>query len=61
MADYNLALQKQPNFALRPYNNRGTLFLRKGRWQSALDDFNAALKYAPSMYSPMQIAGACLP
>jgi len=49
MADYNLALQKQPNFALA-YNNRGTLFLRKGARQSALDDFNAALKYAPSMY-----------
>ena len=39
MADYNLALQKRPNFAAA-YNNRGTLYLRKGALQSALDDFN---------------------
>ena len=40
MADYNLALQKRPNFAAA-YNNRGTVNLRKGALQSALDDFNA--------------------
>ena len=30
MADYNLALQKRPNFG-NAYNNRGTLYLRKRR------------------------------
>jgi tetratricopeptide (TPR) repeat protein len=49
MADYNLALQKRPNFGAA-YNNRGTIYLRKGAFQSALDDFNAAIKYAPNMY-----------
>ena len=39
MADYNLALQKRPNFGAA-YNNRGTLYLRQGALQSALDDFN---------------------
>ena len=48
MADYNLALQKRPNFGA-PYNNRGTIYLRTGALQSALDDFNAAIKYAPNI------------
>ena len=48
MADYNLALQKRPNFAAA-YNNRGTVNLRKGALQSALDDFNLAVKNAPNM------------
>jgi tetratricopeptide (TPR) repeat protein len=49
MGDYNLALQKRPKFAV-VYNNRGTLYLRKGALQSALDDFNSALGFAPNMY-----------
>ena len=48
MADYNLALQKRPNFG-NAYNNRGTLYLRKQALQSALDDFSSAIKYAPKM------------
>ena len=31
-------------------NNRGTLYLRKGALQSALDDFNAAVKSNPNLY-----------
>jgi tetratricopeptide (TPR) repeat protein len=48
MADYNLALQKRPNFG-NAYNNRGTLYLRKQALQSALDDFSSAIKYSPKM------------
>ena len=36
MADYNLALQKRPNYG-NAYNNRGTLYLRKQALQSAPD------------------------
>ena len=46
MADYNLALQKRPNMSAA-YNNRGTLYMRKGALQSALDDFTSAIKFAP--------------
>ena len=31
-------------------NNRGTLYLRKGVFQNALDDFNAAVKSSPNLY-----------
>ncbi len=48
MADYNLALQKRPNYG-GAYNDRGTLYLRKGALQSALDDFNLAIKFAPTL------------
>jgi tetratricopeptide (TPR) repeat protein len=48
MADYNLALQKRPNYG-NAYNNRGTLYLRKQALQSALDDFSAAINFAPNM------------
>ena len=48
MADYNLALQKRSNFGAA-YNDRGTLYLRKGALQSALDDFSAAIKYTPNI------------
>ena len=48
MADYNLALQKRPNYG-GAYNDRGTLYLRKGALQSALDDFNLAIKYTPGL------------
>jgi tetratricopeptide (TPR) repeat protein len=48
MADYNLALQKRPNFG-NAYNNRGTLYLRRRALQSALDDFSSAIKYSPKM------------
>jgi len=47
MADYNLALQKRPNLAAA-YNDRGTMYLRKGALQSALDDFSSPIKYAPT-------------
>ena len=49
MADYNLALQKRFTFG-GAYNNRGTLYLRKGALQSALDDFTSAIKFSPNMY-----------
>jgi tetratricopeptide (TPR) repeat protein len=48
MADYNLVLQMRPNAAA--FNNRATLYLRKGAIQSALDDFNAAVKANPKYY-----------
>ncbi|MGY8677405.1 caspase family protein [Bradyrhizobium sp. UFLA05-153] len=48
MADYNLVLQKRPNYG-GAYNDRGTLYLRKGALQSALDDFNLAIKYTPNL------------
>src|ERR1700722_19773207 len=48
MYDYNLALQKRPNFG-NAYNNRGTLYLRRRALQSALDDFSSAIKYSPKM------------
>jgi tetratricopeptide (TPR) repeat protein len=47
MADYNLALQKRPNYG-NAYNNRGTLHLRRQALQSALDDFSASIQYAPN-------------
>lgn len=46
MADYNLALQKRPTYGI-PYNNRGTIRLRRYALQSALDDFNLSIKYTP--------------
>jgi tetratricopeptide (TPR) repeat protein len=49
MADYNLALQKRFTFG-GAYNNCGTLYLRKGALQSALDDFTSAIKFSPNMY-----------
>jgi uncharacterized caspase-like protein len=42
-------LQARPNAALA-LNNRGTLYLRKGALQSALDDFNASVKNNPNLY-----------
>ncbi|MGM3293873.1 hypothetical protein, partial [Escherichia coli] len=46
IADYDLALQKRPTYGV-PYNNRGVIQLRRGALQSALDDFNLSIKYAP--------------
>ena len=43
MADYNLPC-RCARISPRAYNNRGTLYMRKGALQSALDDFNAAVK-----------------
>jgi tetratricopeptide (TPR) repeat protein len=48
MAAYNVALQKRPNYG-GAYNDRGTLYLRKGALQSALDDLNLAIKYTPGL------------
>lgn len=45
MADYNLALQKRPTYGV-PYN-RGLIQLRRGALQSALDDFDLSISYAP--------------
>ncbi len=36
-----------PNFGYA-YNNRGTIHLRRGALQSALDDFNLSIKYTPT-------------
>ena len=46
MAAYDLALQKRPNYG-GAYNDRGLIYIRKGAWQSALDDYNATVKYTP--------------
>src|SRR5262249_33810147 len=42
LADFDLALQKRPNFGA-PYNNRGLIFMRRGELQRAYDEFNIAL------------------
>jgi tetratricopeptide (TPR) repeat protein len=43
-------LQAHPN-AAGALNNRGTLYLRKGALQSALDDLNAALNFRPNYHN----------
>ena len=48
MADYNLALQKRRNSA--PPTTTAARSICARALQSALDDFNAAVKYAPNMY-----------
>jgi tetratricopeptide (TPR) repeat protein len=55
MADYNLVLQTHPRDGRALYN-RGTLYLRKAALQSALDDFNEALKYVPNTSSLAYLA-----
>ena len=42
LADYELALQKRPNFS-PPYNNRGLIYMRRGELQRAYDEFKIAL------------------
>src|SRR5262249_18326810 len=42
LADFDLALQKRPNFPA-PFNNRGLIYLRHGELQRAYDEFNIAL------------------
>ncbi len=57
MADYNLVLQTHPRDGRALYN-RGTLYLRKAALQSALDDFNEALKFVPNTSSLAYLAHA---
>ena len=40
----NMCLKLRPNFA-SAYNNRGLIFLRRGDFDRALEEFNAAVKY----------------
>jgi tetratricopeptide (TPR) repeat protein len=57
MADYNLVLQTHPRDG-RALFNRGTVYLRKAALQSALDDFNEALKFVPNTSSLAYLAHA---
>jgi tetratricopeptide (TPR) repeat protein len=49
MADFNQAIKLRPN-APMALNNHGTIYLRQGAVQNALDDFNAALKSNPNLF-----------
>src|SRR5205809_33540 len=47
LAAYDLCSQLRPSFS-SPYNNRGLIYLRRGEFDRALEDFNSAVKYPAS-------------
>ncbi|MCZ8224313.1 MAG: tetratricopeptide repeat protein [Microcystis sp. LE19-84.1B] len=47
IADYNKAIELDPNFALA-YNNRGVVYYNLKQWQKALADYNQAIELDPN-------------